>query len=477
MSNVHTVSSTTTGRDLIRSSQIESTSDGGSVDSVIAWMDELKAGTECHVERVPLRKLKRWYFDEGLNLRHETGGFFSIEGIQVRTNRGSISEWCQPVINQPEIGFLGFVCQKIGGVLHFLVQAKIEPGNINVVQLSPTLQATRSNYTQIHQGRKPLFLDHFLNHRAHKVIVDQLQSEQGARFLKKRNRNVVLELDTEVRLDTPLNYRWMTLGALKKLLRYDNVVNMDSRTVLASLALASHHASSESLAHAYGTDTVRNDLLASLASDVDTVNSMDTIVSWFTNLKMHTDLFVERVPLRRCEGWSVEEYSICNPDRKYFEVVGAAIHIVNREVTDWSQPLVRHYESGIVGLIIKKINGIYHLLIQAKMEPGNFDILEMAPTVQCITGSYLRPEYTVPYLDYIVGAKRAPLYDSLLSEEGGRFYQEQNRYVVVELDERDEIQSDERYIWMTLYQAKEFMKFNNYLNVELRSIIASISPV
>ena len=51
--------------------------------------------------------------------------------------------WDQPIIDQPEIGFLGILCKEIKGSLHFLLQAKIEPGNKNFVQLSPTLQATR----------------------------------------------------------------------------------------------------------------------------------------------------------------------------------------------------------------------------------------------------------------------------------------------------------------------------------------------
>ena len=42
----------------------------------------------------------------------------------------------QPIINQPEIGFLGFITKEFNGILHFLVQAKVEPGNVNNVQIS-----------------------------------------------------------------------------------------------------------------------------------------------------------------------------------------------------------------------------------------------------------------------------------------------------------------------------------------------------
>lgn len=85
----------------------------------------------------------------------------SMEFIYRRTIR-DVSTWDQPIINQPEIGFLGFIVKKIQGVYHFLMQAKIEPGNLNVVQLSPTLQATRSNYTRVHKGAIPKYLEYFI---------------------------------------------------------------------------------------------------------------------------------------------------------------------------------------------------------------------------------------------------------------------------------------------------------------------------
>ncbi len=130
-----------------------------------------------------------WFFEpETDNLVHQSGRFFRIEGIAVRTNFGPTPRWMQPIINRPEIGILGFLTQRIGGVLHFLTQAKMEPGNVNLVQLSPTVQATHSNYTRVHEGLRPSFLDYFLERGAARVHVDRLQSEQGTRFLRKRNR-------------------------------------------------------------------------------------------------------------------------------------------------------------------------------------------------------------------------------------------------------------------------------------------------
>jgi len=149
----------------------------------IEWLEERRRKTHVQIRKIPFHELRKWYFDENGNLRHDSGRFFSIEGIHVQTNCGTVPEWSQPIINQPEIGILGIITRQIDGILYFLMQAKIEPGNINYVQLSPTLQATKSNYTKVHEGKAPDYLEYFLDSSKSRVLLDQLQSEQGARFL------------------------------------------------------------------------------------------------------------------------------------------------------------------------------------------------------------------------------------------------------------------------------------------------------
>jgi NDP-hexose 2,3-dehydratase len=80
--------------------------------------------------------------------------FLAIRGLHVRTTYGHVGEWSQPIIHQPEEGILGFLARELDGLLHFLVQVKAEPGNVNVVQISPTVQATRSNYLHVHNGER-----------------------------------------------------------------------------------------------------------------------------------------------------------------------------------------------------------------------------------------------------------------------------------------------------------------------------------
>ncbi|MDD4096986.1 MAG: NDP-hexose 2,3-dehydratase family protein, partial [Oscillospiraceae bacterium] len=155
---------------------------------------------------------------------------------------------------------------------------------------------------------------------------------------------------------------------------------------------------------------------------------------------------------------------------------GERVLIGNREVATWCQPLVEPMQEGLSVLAFKKINDIVHFLVQAKVECGNFDVVELAPTIQCLTGSYDETHTTVCYLPAFLKdqlAKRV-LFDTKQSEEGGRFYHEQNRNVIIELNDHFDEHVPENFIWMTLGQIKEFLRFNNYLNIQVRSLISAL---
>ena len=130
---------------------------------------------------VPLEELRSWSGGSGADsIRHESGRFFSVTGVEVELP-GEGRSWSQPIIDQPEIGILGILAKEFDGVLHFLMQAKVEPGNPNGLQLSPTVQATRSNYTRVHAVPAVPYLDYFRRHRDRpSVVSDVRQSEQGA---------------------------------------------------------------------------------------------------------------------------------------------------------------------------------------------------------------------------------------------------------------------------------------------------------
>lgn len=452
-----------------------------STNEVLSWMIQKNEEVQYEINKVSLSNLHCWHENDG-RIVHNSGKFFSIDGIHVTTNSGLIQEWDQPIINQPEIGFLGIIVKKISGVLHFLLQAKIEPGNHNIVQLSPTLQATRSNYTRVHKGASPLYLEYFTGEKEVTVIIDQLQSEQGARFLHKRNRNIIVEIEAKTDIEVYKNFTWLTLGQIKELLDYPNVVNMDTRTVISGVQYGSYTESNLRLLSAFNllnteTGKYSDSFLYSILSRNNHFNEKQQIIQWLTALKFKYEISVSRIPLRSMDKWIYDGDTIYHERKKYFSIIGVNVMIGNREVVSWDQPMVHSAQEGIIGFLVKKINGIYHFLVQAKLESGNFDIVELAPTVQCLTGNYRKGEneYIVPYINEFIDTNPSRIwYSTYQSEEGGRFYKEQNLNIIVEVGDEFPIDVDANYCWMTLNQILSFVTYNNYLNIAARSLLSAI---
>ena len=439
---------------------------------IIEWIQKRNREVSVNIQQVPFSEMDNWYQDKNGCLRHNSGKFFSIEGISIETDFGEIPAWDQPLINQPEVGYLGILTKEFEGVLYFLMQAKIEPGNVNCVQLSPTLQATKSNYSQVHQGKKPKYLDYFVNAKPQQILLDQLQSEQGARFFRKRNRNIIIKVDNDV--DLLEDFRWMTLRQIKEMMCIENMVNMDTRTVISGIDLSESFLllNSPNNTSQWGMDIL---LSASNKNGLHTINDQ---LSWLTNLKSKYDLRVTSKPLNALDDWNITDLEIVRIDKKYFKVIGVNVAISNREVSKWSQPLVQPMQQGICAFIMKKINGIYHFLIQAKLECGNYDIMELAPTLQCLTGNVFESKLKPSFFDDVLSARKVNIvYDAMQSEEGGRFYQEQNRNMIVQVGDEFPIEIPDNFHWMTLGQINEFLRFNNFLNIQARSLLAAIKYI
>lgn len=452
-------------------------------DQFEKWLKAHCKPEEFDVQEIPFSKLQNWGFvNDNEKLSHASGKFFTIEGLKVRIEQDNkVYKWEQPIINQPEIGILCFITRVIDGVRYFLVQAKMEPGNINILQISPTLQATRSNFTCVHKGKVPNYLDLFMA-KDYKVVIDQLQTEQGGRFLKKRNRNLIIEINHDIPIKD--DFCWLTLRQVKDLMKRDNLMNMDSRSVLSmipliedSVALSLKKLSSTefcSYVKSKGISDRGVEYINSYISD-NALHNVEEILSWMTSIKFATQIIVERIPLRDLKNWTIGESEIHhNQKNKYFSVNAVKVKAGSREVTSWTQPLLKDPNVGLLAFVTKSIYGVLHFLVQGKVEPGNIDIVEMSPTISCSNYEERKNAEKRPYLfDEILSGKFDVLSDSLQSEEGGRFWKLQNRNMIVKAPDDFEIRESDNYIWMTLAQVKEFMRFGKF-NIEARSIISSI---
>jgi oxidase EvaA len=453
----------------------------------IHWFNSRETANLFSVEQISFDKLDKWYFEENTkNLVHVSGKFFKVEGIRVYTNFGSVNYWEQPIINQPEIGILGIITKKFNGVRYFLMQSKMEPGNININQLSPTVQATKSNYTQVHKGKLPPYLEYFLDRSRSYFLIDQLQSEQGSRFLHKRNRNMIVEVDEDIQLYD--DFQWLTLGQIKKLLALDNFVNMDTRSVVSCIPFIS-----DEIRRDYGyllsrdSDEIElfdhklqgfhRDIFISMIDEKRALHDTDEIISWFTELKVKYNMKIENIPLKSVSRWIWTDKDIHHESGQFFSVIAVSVTAGSREVFTWTQPLFGHYSFGLIGFLVKKINNVLHFLVQGKPEPGNLDIIELSPTVSCADAeNRMRQSNKPPFLEIFMKADSTRIrYYSIQSEEGGRFYHWQNKNMIVEIDDSTTIDIPENYKWMTLNQIMTFKKYNNYLNIEARNILSCLS--
>ncbi|OLT29958.1 NDP-hexose 2,3-dehydratase [Nocardiopsis sp. CNR-923] len=439
-----------------------------------AWLAERRRRGSFRVEPTPLDGLRGWGFapDTG-DLVHDSGRFFAVQGLHVRTGPGPRTRWQQPIIHQSDVAILGVLAKEIDGVLHFLMQAKMEPGNLNTVQLSPTVQATSSNYLRTHRGARPRYLEYFTEQGHGRVLVDLLQSEQGSWFRGKRNRNVVVETSSPV--PDSDDFTWLTLGDILDLLRRPHLVNMDTRTVLSCLPAFSRADRSAPDAGAFAAHVEHS----FAASDAESLLPHTAVEAWLAGRKAAHVLRARPIPLRDVARWRRTRDEIHHESRRYFRIIGVDVEATTREVASWSQPLLAPCGTGVTAFVVQLIGGTLHILVRADLRAGYRDTVELGPTVQCCPDNLrgapadLRPAH----LDLVLSQDRTRVhYDVEQSEEGGRFHHATTRHLVVESLEPLSVTAPPDHAWVTARQLTRLVQRSHHVNIEARSLLLSSTP-
>ena len=430
-----------------------------SIIEILEWIEKKNKDIHVAIKKNSLDDSDFWFYDKSSgSIVNKNRSFFAIKGIQKIENGKVVAE--QPILLQEEIGYLGIICKVIDGEMNLLMYAKIEPGNINHIQISPTIQATKSNFTQKHGGKKPAYLDYFVNASKYNIIVDQIQSEQSSRFLGKRNRNIIIEVDKDEEIEVLPSHRWMTLTQIKALMKYDNLVNMDTRTVLSCIPADKM----EKFA------PIKDLALHNSINDED--DNTAEIYQYINNYKMFDESEYRLIPLHSLISWNSKGNEfVCNNPYS-FKVVFCDIQIEGREVTHWTQPLFEASGIATFGMLTCIDNGVRKFLVQAKPEIGCFDKIELAPSVQ---REYICSDEKNS-VDKLFGKcvleKRGIKFDTLLSEEGGRFYHEQNRNTIVEINKNELSDLPKGYFWTTYKVLNRLVQVNNCLNIQLRNLLS-----
>lgn len=456
------------------------------VEELEAWLAAAAAGSPHSVTLRALEALENWSpMPESGDIAHRSGRFFTITGAR------SVGRHAhdQPIIHQPDIGMLGLVGKIEEGVAFFLIQAKVEPGNRRLAQISPTVQATSSNFERVHGGRPTPYLSVFLSESglppdpsaikpsSHRLI-DIEQSEQSTRFLGKRNRNAIVLTDDPFHDVDPTKFRWVTTGDLVATVHGDDLLHMDTRSVLGSLGAFS--APKWTMLDASDGEDRAKEFQRTPSGRPRARTA--PIERWLDAARVHGTGDVVRIPLRDVAGWDFVAGELRARGQEYarpnFDIVGVRTEAGSREITSWDQPLLRNHPGRDSVLVAQFRSGVLHLLLSADRVSRPAPGVEVGPTL-------LREPATLHAADPASAAVRSiesacetgrTLLDVELPEEGGRFLHSQTRHRIIVVPEEENLDPGHPFCWVDFEHLQKLLKTPLLCSIELRSLLSCCSP-
>lgn len=424
------------------------------------WLDLRRAEEAMIVTRIQLGECGPWSVCDGVLARPD-GRYFS-------GSKFSGQAW----ILQPEIGVLGFAVTEIQGRNQILLQAKEEPGNIGSTQIAPTLQATRSNSDKVHGGRSQEHEELFTSKSADSaVIAASLQSEQGTRFWRKRNRNMLIK--TKPFFDLGPNHKWFDFQAFRAALGESHTVNTDARSVIASsdwrLFLAGQDANQQTVAPI-------GKALLQLRNDAGSLH---------TSLRRLADV---RSQTRAKNPSPQNEQSLAEQDAKSVSWGEGAtafqffhIQATHREINSWAQPLLVSQEILCHQLVVSQHDSQIRFLVRVVSELGLYSLAEFGPTVSSRRSR-------IPVEVDSRGTDRADFlreYGQVLreidqSDEGGRFFFETAKYQLLWLEPEhftpahQHLFDQSEFMWLTSRELNRACSMSLVTTNELRTLASLV---
>ncbi|WFU18980.1 NDP-hexose 2,3-dehydratase family protein [Bradyrhizobium sp. CB3481] len=205
---------------------------------ILAWREERCQAIRFKADLIGLDEVRGWSHDAKGNVRHQTGQFFAVEGVRVESGAlREVASWDQPIYTQVEGGVLGLISRETpADGVQFLLYAKAEPGNIGVLQLSPSVQSTWSNIRRAHGGKLSPMLEVLTAKSGVRIIYRAEHNEEGGRFWRKSNENIIVFIDDEAVIQSDMTmFYWASLSQIKALAAIDNVLSPFVKTIIAPL--------------------------------------------------------------------------------------------------------------------------------------------------------------------------------------------------------------------------------------------------
>lgn len=230
---------------------------------------------------------------------------------------------------------------------------------------------------------------------------------------------------------------------------------------------------------------IRIEIHVESTRDWSQAGTIDDVKKWFEAQRAACPMQVEEIPLNATRGWITdpETGNARHESGEFFAVHGLRVTLSSgREVGGgWDQPILTQvgYDGGLLGILRKRINDVPHYLIEAKAEPGNYQKVQMSPTLQATFSNLKRahrgrkPRFAELFEEPDEHGATV-LYSQWLSEDGGRLHLKRNRGMLIEVPAHTPIDFPESFRWMSMWQIKECLNENAWVNPHIRGIIAHL---
>ncbi len=415
-----------------------------------SWFKTVVKKSNFSVRPISLSASKEWQNNWGA-IQHKSGLFFKIVGVSWKDLIGEVHE--RPLVEQREIGTLGFLMYKGKKCNEILVQAKIEPGNVGICQIGPTYQATASNAARVHGGKTPAFKELF-SPDGQQIVFQALQSEQGSRFLGKLNRNTVVVATKKV---SPKNlHKWVTTEELLQCLDMDHFINTDSRSVLVCTPW-------KELVSRQPFSKESSPLAKELENSYLLVDSK-TIEDVKKDLEQHRAEIQEPkiIALGKLKNWKVTSFGVRGSQEEPYDIRQVLVTAQGREVGQWDQPIVQSKTKGRAVLFCRNIRGVLRFNFNVQAEAGLVHKAELSPSIVTEPGS---KRTNKPPSNHQV------LAEVNQSDEGGRFLRDVSKYEIVFLPDGKSVVRTQGY-WLTLGEVHELLQSEGIFTNESRSVLS-----